>query len=124
MGLEGVRRLVRAASPSNRSTAHVNTGVRRPVGGDRREQHVAVVEDPVRLGGHLLRLAQREAEHTRADPGAEPVGLPGARLEPVVVLLEITGLVVVPGSVNSPTCVAQRPLSPEILVPWVQAYSL
>ena len=60
--------------------------LRRAVRDRRREQHVAVVEDPVGLRRHLLGLRERPVDDPRRDPRAHPVGLAGTPLQAVVVL--------------------------------------
>ncbi len=57
----------------------------------RGEQHVDVVEDPVRLHRHLLGAVQRPVADPRGHPGTHPAGLPGAALQSVVVV-DLVGL--------------------------------
>ena len=72
-----------------------------PVSGGRwaivgRQQHVDVVEDPVGARRHPLGGPERGVAHPRRHPRPHPAGLPGAGLEPVVVL-DLVGLAADPG---------------------------
>ena len=77
---------------ADRADAVEDADRRRAVGDRRGEQHVDVVEDPVGLRRRPSRSARSaQSTHPRRHPGAQPVGLAGAPLQPVVVL-DLVGL--------------------------------